>query len=147
MGSNRKMMIDSWLIKSRCGKWKKMPRKSVKCLQNRKKSLPLQPHLRTSQTATRMQGSEKVLKKSSQKIWWFEKLVLPLHPLSPKNESRVLKKKFWKSSKKIWWLQKRVLPLHHFPPHKKAVRTEGSKDRSKQTETVHIAIYERRSLK
>ena len=42
---------------------KKMPRKSVKCLQNRKKSLPLQPHLRTSQTATRMQGSEKVLKK------------------------------------------------------------------------------------
>ena len=60
-------------------------------------------------------GSEKFLKNSCKKIWRKEKLVLPLQPLSPQNESNVLKKKFEKSFKKIWWFQKKVLPLHHFP--------------------------------
>ena len=45
-------------------------------------------------------GFWKSFEKSSQKIWWFEKLVLSLHPLSPKNESRVLKKKVLKKFQK-----------------------------------------------
>ena len=56
-------------------------------------------------------GSEKFLKNSCKKIWRKEKLVLPLHPLSPRNEIETKATFLKKSCKNIWKLKKRALPL------------------------------------
>ena len=86
------------------------------------------------------------LKNLAKKIWRFEKLALPLHPLSPQKRKQRSEKKFEKSCKKIWWLRKKVLPLHHFPLWKsgQARRLERA---FRWTRNVLIAIYEQRSLK
>ena len=80
---------------------KKCEKKLQKCLENKNKALPLHPQ---SETNTLLNAAKKkvlknILKKSFQKIWWFQKYDLSLHPLSPlkrRRAEKVLRKFFLK---------------------------------------------------
>ena len=99
-------------------------KKSLKCLENKNKALPLHPQSErmTNLIAAKKKVLKNILKKSFQKIWWFQKYDLSLHPLSPlkrRAAKKVLRKNFLKKSfQKIWWFKKFALPLHHFPASK-----------------------------
>ena len=95
----------------RYGGQKKTKKNLAKYLQIRKFPLPLHPQ---SEITTPLRAAEKkVLKnifwKSSQKIWWFQKYDLSLHPLSPlkrRAAKKVLRKVFWKKFTKNLVVQK-----------------------------------------
>ena len=90
-------------------------------------------------------GSEKFLKNSCKKIWRKEKLVLPLQPLSPQNESNVLKKSLKNLSKRFGGFKKRFYLCTTFRYEISGQTIEV--ERPLRIESVLIVIYEQRSLK
>ena len=109
--------------------------------------LPLHPQSRNTAYDLKAQRFfKKVMKKSSSKIWWFEKFVLPLQPLSPlKRKQRSEKKSLKNLSKRFGGLKKRFYLCTTFR-YEKAVKLNEVFG-PHRIESVLIEIYERRSLK
>ena len=78
-------------------------------------------------------GFWKSFEKSFQIIWRFEKLDLSLHPLSPQNESSVLKKKVWKILQKDLVVSKKGFTFAPLSAPKMSGQNERPKGRPEQT--------------
>ena len=86
----------------------------------------------TSEAQTKV--LKKFFEKSCKKIWKFEKLALPLHPLSPqKRKQRSEKKSLKNLAKRFGGYEKRFYLCTTFR-YEKAVKRGGSKERSDEQE-------------
>ena len=144
-------MVNSWytvyMSLLRCFFVKKCQKKCAKNLQVKKKSLPLQPLWTKDRKAIAKQRSEKVLKKVPKIFGGLKNLPYLCIRFRLKTKAVLWKKSLKNLAKRFGDYKKKVLPLHHFPPSKNGGRDRGVARPPKQTETVLIAIYERRSLK
>jgi len=97
-------------------------------LENKNKALPLHPQSRDEQHLERAAEvlRNNFLKKSFQKIWWFQKDALSLHPLSPLKRRRAtkgLRKSFLKKvSRKFGGSKNLPYLCTTFPPQKLRAR-------------------------